>query len=394
MHPDSIDGVFRARRRATVAILTMVMLVVIMGFAALTIDIGRLYVARGELQRYADAAALAGAFIYTTDAMLKVRLDASAADEISGVISSGAMLASTTSLENPTLGDPTALEATDLVFGKIDLANPTNPINTNPTASDYNVTQVVLRRSDSSGTNGSIPYYFAPVMGRLTGETAVLAAAAFDDRVSGIVMIDPGGGNIAPFSVHEDVFNGDLVGGSDAYSYDPDTDNVIASGDGIREVNIYPDDGAPGNFGLLNIGSPNQGVPVLASQIEDGVTPDDVEAEVGTAELVFFNTDGSVNTYDITGDPGMKSALTATLEGKVGQVIGFFLHNAVVENGANSVYTITNLRFGRLMGVVLTGNPADRGVWVQPVVYAGNDLRIDENAPSTNGLLGRLVLIR
>ena len=84
----------------------------------------------------------------------------------------------------------------------------------------------------------------------------------------------------------------------------------------------------------------------------------------------------------------MKSALKATLEREVGQVIGFFLHNAVAGTGANSVYTITNLRFGRLMGVVLTGNPANRGVWVQPVVYAGNDLRIDENAPSTNGLLG------
>ncbi len=49
------------RRRGAVAVLTVVMLVVLIGFASLTIDVGYLYNVRAELQNTADAAALAGA---------------------------------------------------------------------------------------------------------------------------------------------------------------------------------------------------------------------------------------------------------------------------------------------------------------------------------------------
>ena len=50
-----------ARRRAVAAVQVAVMLVVLVGVAALTIDGGHLMFVRGELQNAADAAALAGA---------------------------------------------------------------------------------------------------------------------------------------------------------------------------------------------------------------------------------------------------------------------------------------------------------------------------------------------
>lgn len=46
-------------------VLTLVMLTVLMGVAALAVDVGLLYSARGEAQRAADAAALAGASAFT-----------------------------------------------------------------------------------------------------------------------------------------------------------------------------------------------------------------------------------------------------------------------------------------------------------------------------------------
>ena len=49
------------QRRAAAAPLVAVMLVVLVGFAALGVDVGHIYVARGEMQRAADASALAGA---------------------------------------------------------------------------------------------------------------------------------------------------------------------------------------------------------------------------------------------------------------------------------------------------------------------------------------------
>ena len=51
----------RARQRGAVVILVGFVLVALIGFAGLVIDLGRLYVAKTELQNAADAAALAGA---------------------------------------------------------------------------------------------------------------------------------------------------------------------------------------------------------------------------------------------------------------------------------------------------------------------------------------------
>ncbi len=49
------------RRRALVAVQVAVMAPVLLGFAALTIDVGAMYNAKAELQRTADSAALAAA---------------------------------------------------------------------------------------------------------------------------------------------------------------------------------------------------------------------------------------------------------------------------------------------------------------------------------------------
>ncbi|MDO8629496.1 MAG: pilus assembly protein TadG-related protein, partial [Phycisphaerales bacterium] len=55
------------------AVLTLVMLVVLIGFASLTLDVGALYNTRADLQDAADAAALAGGSALAGDAMLRVR---------------------------------------------------------------------------------------------------------------------------------------------------------------------------------------------------------------------------------------------------------------------------------------------------------------------------------
>ncbi len=50
-------------QRGAVAILTAVLFMVFLGFAAFAIDLGHLYLVKSELQNAADAAALAGASV-------------------------------------------------------------------------------------------------------------------------------------------------------------------------------------------------------------------------------------------------------------------------------------------------------------------------------------------
>ena len=110
--------------------------------------------------------------------------------------------------------------------------------------------------------------------------------------------------------------------------------------------------------------------------------------------MEYYDHHGANTTYDISGSPGLSANIESTLDGMVGQVIGFFLHDTFVVSGANTSYTMSDLRFGRIMAVRLRGQPSERGVYIQPVTYVGNGVRTSPDAPSSNGQIGRIMLVR
>ena len=75
-------------------------------------------------------------------------------------------------------------------------------------------------------------------------------------------------------------------------------------------------------------------------------------------------------SYDITGNPGMKVSLEDSFKIYDGRIIAFFVHDAVVDNGANTVYTVRGMRWGRVMNVSLNGGT--KGFTVQPVSFIGS----------------------
>lgn len=393
----------QGRRRAVVAVQVAVVLVVLIGFVALTIDVGVIYNTRADLQRTADAAALAGASTYITDDMMRVRLGTGGYGTLSYVVSTAETRVDEISGLNPSFGTSTmVVEPGDTLAGWLNLNSSSEAIHLNPQPADFNAIQVTVRRSDGGGegANGAVQLYFASIFGNLSADVSASATAVFDDRVSGFnVPLDDTG--VLPFTIHEDAFESELLNGGDSYDYDSDTDTITSGADGIREIRLYPyplsgsgyEEG-DGNFGTLNIGTGNQGVTAEVTQILNGVTPADFEAEIGTSDLSFFDDGGGPVSYDITGSPGMESSLKTAVGEIVGDVVGFFLHDNVVLSGSNATYTITQMRFGRVMDIRLTGPPHQRGMFIQPVSYAGSGIRVDEDAPSTNGLMGRLILAR
>ena len=149
-----------------------------------------------------------------------------------------------------------------------------------------------------------------------------------------------------------------------------------------------------GNFGLLNIGLANAGVPGLSGQILNGVTAAQLADEIGTEEISFFDSTGNPITHQISGNPGVKVALKTDVQARVGDLIGFFVHSQLNQTGSNAVYTITKLRFGRVMEVVLNGPPAERRIVVQPSLYSDPGVRTDPQAGSSGGLVGQVYLVR
>jgi hypothetical protein len=398
----AFQGADQSRRRALVAVQVGVVLVVLLGFAALTVDVGTLYNTRADLQRTADAAALAGASVYATDLMMRIRQDTAGSDELSQIVNQAAVRVHSFAGMNPTFGaSGTQVASGDIQTGALDLQSPSATIQTSTSPVGYNAVGVMVRReSGGEVSNGPVEFFFAPIFGRLVGNSSASAVAVFDDRVSGVSASGAGAG-ILPFTIHRDAFYQDLDFGGDQYAYHEDSGSVTLSSDGIREIRLYPyplsgsgyEEG-DGNFGVLNIGTGNQGVDAEEVQILNGVSTEDLVMEIGTSDLIFHNEAGAPITYDITGSPGLEAALKAPVGQIVGQVVGFFLHSQVVLSGSNAIYTITDIRYGRVMDIRLTGAPHQRGLFVQPVSYTGGEVHIDPEAPSTGGLLGRLVLAR
>lgn len=389
-------GIDRHRKRAVVAVQVGIMMTVLLGVAALTIDVGQLYSARNDLQRAADSAALAGASALTTDDMMDVRLGGG---DLHGVVTEAVARASEYSYRNDTLNVATTVETGDVLTGQINLNSGTEAIDTAAAGTDYNAVQVSVFRN-AAGSNGAVTLFFSSIFGRSTADSLATAVAAFDDRFAGFATDTPGSG-ISPFSMSRDAYNQDYFNGPDNYSYDEIGESVFSGADGTREIRIYPYPysgtgyvAGDGNFGMLNIGNIGQGSAQELNQITNGVSGAEFEAEIGTSDMTFYDDSGSNLTYDVTGSPGLSANIESTLEGMVGQVIGFFLHDSITEVGANTTYTMSDLRFGRIMSVRLRGQPSERGVYIQPVTYVGNGVRTSPNAPSSNGQMGRIMLVR
>jgi len=381
-------------RRAGVAVQVAVFSGVMIAFGALALDLGRLYTARGELQRAADSAALAGASAIFTDAGL-IRDDARV-DHLA------ASRASETTLQNPTLGSGTILDSPDLLIGALDLNDPNAVLDTSG-VNRFNAVQVLLRRAPDS-SNGPVSYLFAHIFGQHQGSVAASATAVVDDRFAGYRTTESNR-LLTPFTIHVERYAECLADGADDWSFDGE--DVVAMSDGVREIRLFPwklsgggkkggdgstSDGA-GNFGILNVGT-GHGVPAVEEQILHGITPEQLLAEVGTSELIFYDPFGEPVTYVMGGTPGMKSGMEDALEARIGELVGFFLHDSYSGTGANLTYNIVNIRFGRVMEVNLHGNPSDKRLIIQPVAYTGPGIVIKEYAKSSEGAAGLVRLVR
>ena len=160
--------------------LVAVSLVVILGFGALAIDLGQLYLARAELQRAADAAALGGATAYFTDAGLSQNIS-----ELEKMITKRAQ---NVSLQNPTHHVNTVLEEEDIVIGTYDPNHPDAPLDTSG-VDRLNAVEVTVRRTPES-TNGSISLYLAGVLGIREASVTATATAIANSRFSGLEVIE------------------------------------------------------------------------------------------------------------------------------------------------------------------------------------------------------------
>ena len=377
------------KRRGITMVFVVVLIPVLLGAAALTIDVGLLVNTKTDLQIAADAAALAGVSALSTDEMMRVRMREDDPSALAAVTRMAERLAARFSSYNPSLGtETTYIDPKDITVGWIDLESGTSPIVTDVPPSQFNAVQTIVRRTHKS-RNGPVELLFARIFGIATGDVTATATAVFDDRVAGLPPST--GPTIWPFSINETVFRDSFKNGGDQFGYDDVTDSVSGFGDGINEIHLFPNKTAPGNFGTLNFGGSGSSSE-LVEQIDYGLTPENIEAATGSTELNFLDDEGDHITYDIFGNTGISATMEVNLQRHIGKLIGFFVHTDVDFNGSNAIYTLERMVFGRLMSAELTGG--EKGIWIQPVSIVDQGANTTADTPSSNGMIGHIMLAR
>jgi len=355
-------------RRGGVVIYVSVSLAVLLGMTAMAVDLGILRIARAELQTTSDGSALAGAVVLLNDERLK------SPEALNTVIGRTRSAVADVVGRNPVLNLPMTVDLNsgnapngDIVIGYLaDPSDPNCPLRfDNPAL--FNSVQVRVRKD--AERNGVIATGFARIFGIQSMTSGARATATFQDGVVGYRVTEKtGNAGLLPLALHRDIWN-DLMNGlitTDNFTYDPATGAVSAGPDGVNEINLFPGNGngqmPPGNFGTVDIGSPNNSTADISRQIREGVN---------AADLAYFDGELKLDengTLLLNGDTGLSAAIKDDLVSIKGQPRSIPIFSEVHGPGNNAYFTIVGFVGVRIMDVRLTGAMNSKRVIIQPAI--------------------------
>jgi len=167
-------------RQGTILVLTAVLMIVLLGFVAFTVDSGFIQLTRTQLQSAADAAALSGAMeLSGTDDPAVVRGNANRE-----IVQTAAMYRA---------GDQSSVTidpSTDITFGRLAWnGNSQNySIRWGLDETPYNVVKVRAMRTTGPGGDNRLPLFFAPAIGSKMADVGAEAIATFQPRDIMVVL--------------------------------------------------------------------------------------------------------------------------------------------------------------------------------------------------------------
>jgi Flp pilus assembly protein TadG len=357
-------------RRGTISILAAVLTIVLIGMVAFSVDVGYVLTAKEEMQRTADAAALATCWEFGK----KLSEGQSATDAANSARTTAIEYALYNAVTNTpmSVSPNSANDANgDVVFGYVaDLGAGADSFQTGD-ANLYNAVRVRVRKDSS--LNGEVPYFFARVFG-MQGQvlTAEATAAIVRDANGFQAPADGSNLDLLPFALDLETWTSWTAGqGSDNWSWDPECEHVSAGSDGKLEINLYPQGtGSPGNRGTLDVGGADNSTCDVARQILDGVSPQDLQALADDGRKLEFDANGEC---DLNGDTGISVGVKEELAAIIGQPRIIPVFSTVVGPGNNAEYTIVKWCGIRIMAVKLTGPMSQKHVTIQaaPIILKG-----------------------
>jgi hypothetical protein len=355
-------------RRGSILALSTFLLIVAFALAAFAIDLGFITASRAELQKTADAAALAalielGEGYGVGSTLTPAQVDAAARRAVVDVAAVNRAAGRTSVYADGTR---------DVRLGQYVWNPDTGTWEKVWGQAPYTLVEVTLHRDQPGSTNGDSPLslYFAPVIG---SRQANLVAQSTTALIPGAgVRVPPGSGRAADvLPIALDLGSWDELmagGGLDLFRFDPQTGAISSGSDGVREINIYPTGSQnlpPGNRGTVDFGSSNNSTADLSRQIRYGLNEADLSHFGG--KLSFEN-----GPLIINGDTGISAGIKDDLEAIKGQPRLMPLFTTVSGPGNNAMYTIVKFVGVRIVYVKLTGKPSSKAVIVQPAPFVSD----------------------
>ena len=362
-------------RKGNIVVITALMMVTMVAMLAFACDLGYVLVARTELQRTADAAALASAWELLDERRLLgddylLAVEASARDVASSYTGFNDVRGAEMTIDLNASNHPQG----DIVIGRY---QSDGKLSTLGEPDRYNAVRVRVQRS--SERNGPVTLFFARIFGRNSLDSSAEAIATFADGITGFhATEDTGNTSLLPFAIDVKDWHNLLNGaGSDEWTYNPKTKVVSSGSDGLRELSLFPDTQqghsgiTPGNFGTVDIGSADNSSSTVMRQIRDGVSSADLAHHGGELKL------DSTGKLNLDGDTGVDADLELALDDIIGQPRTIPLYSQVVGNGDTANYTIVAFVGVRVLDFDLHTN--NKYVRIQPALV------IDDAATSDGG---------
>jgi Flp pilus assembly protein TadG len=389
----------RLSRRGKVLLMSALLLPVVMGGMAISIDYGMIAAAQGQLRVSADGAALAGAIKLADDRRLQ------AVTDLSPEIAAAQAAATATAQANKVLTQTPVIQANsgnsssgDIVVGYLDPNNPSATISTSASPLLWNAVQVTTSRNATHG--GVIPTFFGGAIG-LSGTPVQVTATAIAQpfNIAGYQSVNGQNVNLLPIVLDSSTYN-DMIqsnargspqnGTTDQYTWNPSSGEVTTGPDGVYESVLYPvSAGLPGNWGTVKIGVSNNSTSTLSAQIEYGITP----AEMATFPNGMIQLDPSTGTITFGGNPGISAGIASAVDSIIGKAVTIPIYVSSSGNGNNASYVVNAFAGVRVMASNFQGNP--KYVIVQPAIV-NDPTVIASSTPSsfTSGGVLRIYLAR
>jgi Flp pilus assembly protein TadG len=353
-------------RKGVAAVMFGLMLPVFIGFASLAVDTSMIAVARGQLSRAADAAALAGVQQLVTES--RVRGATSLTTEITGANNQALAFAQ----DNSVLGSVPVLSTNisnasggDMFVGYLDPNNTSSTLNTSPDVTSlFNSVQVTLKRDATHG--GAVPTLLAQIMGfNGCNVTVTSTATAQAFSVNGFKARGSANAYLVPIVLDKPTWQAMMAGTTtDNYSYNPSTNTVTSGvGDNVHESQLYPvGSGSPGNWGTINVGVFSNSTSTVGDQIRNGITP----AQLATYPNSTIQLDSTLDPPSITfsGNPGLSAGIKSDLTDIIGKPVVIPIYDLNGGDGDNAWYRVIAFQPCRILRVDLQGNP--KYVIIQP----------------------------